>query len=159
MAFDLSPVTDADFDPSSPSYHRLVIPANRPAADVWAALHGDAPLSWCRGIKRAVWTSARPHGVGATRTVTLANGLKVNERYFRWEESDELYVNAFSVESSNLPLFRRFGERYTVVPKAIGSELTWEFVGEPRLPGKKLFTKVLERDLQKLGSDTEKHFA
>jgi hypothetical protein len=159
MSFALSPVTDADFTPSNPNYHRLVIPANRSAADVWADLHGDSPLFWCRGIKRAGWTSPRPHGVGATRTVTLANGMKVDERYFRWEESDDSYVNAFSVESSNLPLFRRFGERYTVVSRAIGSELTWEFVAEPRLPGRAILAKVLAKDLQKLGRDTEKHFS
>jgi hypothetical protein len=157
--FTLSPVTDADFDPSSPGYHRLTIAANRPADEVWSALHGDSPLFWCRGIKRAAWSSPRPHGVGATRTVTLSNGLKVDERYFRWEESDGVCVNAFTVERANLPLFRRFGERYTVTPKPIGSELVWEFVAEPRLPGKKIFAKMLQRDLEKLASDTRKHFA
>jgi hypothetical protein len=159
MAFNLAPVTDADFDPSSPNYYRLVIEANRSAEDVWAELHGDSPLSWCGGIKRVAWTSRRPHTIGATRTVSLANGLKLNERYFRWEEADAKYVNAFTVDRANLPLFRRFGERYTVVPKPIGSELVWEFYAELRLPGKKLFGFLVRRDFAKLGRDTTAHFA
>jgi hypothetical protein len=44
-------------------------------------------VSFCRSLRGARWTSSRPFGVGATRSMpALFGALVVDERYFRWEE-------------------------------------------------------------------------
>lgn len=158
--FRLQPVTDADFRPGRPGYHAFTVSTRRPVEQVWHQLHADAPLHWCRGIADVGWTSTAPHGVGATRTVRLSSGVRVAERYFRWEEEPDERVNAFSVESSNVPLFRRFGERYRVATSGAQTRFTWEFVIEPRVPAplQPLARRAVLRDLDRLRRDTAAHF-
>ena len=159
--FTLRPVADADFEVGQPYTHRFTVRTRRSADEVFAELHGDRPLHWCTGIRTVTWTSAAPHGVGATRTVALANGLSVDERYFLWDEATR--VTAFAVVRANLPLFRRFGERYTVTPTADGgSEFLWEFVVEPKVPGllKGAVLALVKRlDLARLERDTRAYFS
>lgn len=157
--FKLQPVVEADFDNGGPNLHRATVTSPRPAAEVWSELHSETPLHWCKGIKRVEWTSPAPRGVGATRQVTVANGLKVQERYFLWQEREDEYLNAFSVEEANLPLFNSFGERYRVVPTATGSEFTWEFYAEPKGPGpaRAVAHKLLARDVAAMERDCRAH--
>lgn len=154
--FRLQPVTDADFRPEWPGYHAFTVTTPRPVAQVWRDLHADDALHWCRGIADVAWTSPRPHGIGATRTVRLSTGARVAERYFRWEESPDECMNGFSVESANVPLFRRFGERYRVASAGARSRFTWEFVIEPRVPAalQPLARRAVLRDLDRLHRDT-----
>jgi len=158
--FALRPLSEEQFDAASPCYHSFTFDTRRAAAEVWADLHSDTPLQWCTGLKRVRWTSARPHGVGATREVTLANGLRVQERYFRWEEGEGDYVNAFVVERGSLPLFRRFGERYSVTATETGSRFTWEFDAELPVPAAlhRLVRPVVARDIARLHRDSLAHF-
>src|SRR5688500_18404185 len=60
----------------------------RPASAVWAELTEDAPMSsYCRAISDITWTSARPFGVGTTRTTRVLGGLiALDERYIQWDE-------------------------------------------------------------------------
>lgn len=157
--FKLQPVTEADFDDGGPNLHQVTVASPRPAAEVWAELHSDQPLHWCKGIKSAEWTTPEPRGVGTTREVTVGSGLKMEERYFLWHESEDEFRNAFSVEQTNMPLFNRFGERYRVVPTATGSELTWEFYAEPKGPGpaRAVAHKLLARDVAAMERDTRAH--
>ncbi|HSX66559.1 SRPBCC family protein [Nocardioides sp.] len=159
--FALQPVADRDFEVGQPFTHRFTVRTKRSASEVFAELHGDRPLHWCKGIRRVTWTSPGPHAAGATRTVALANGLVVHERYFLWDDATR--VTAFAVESANLPLFRRFGERYTVTPTADGgSEFLWEFLAEPKVPGPlkgAVLSLVKRLDLAKLERDTRAYFS
>lgn len=158
--FRLQPVTDADFRPGRPGYHAFSVNSRRPVAEVWRELHGDDALHWCTGIGRVAWTSPRPHGVGATRTVRLRTGARVAERYFRWDEAPDECTNGFSVESASVPLFRRFGERYRVGSSGAWTRFTWEFVIEPRVPAplQGLARRAVLRDLDRLRRDTAAHF-
>lgn len=160
-SFTLQPVADADFEVGQPFTHRFTVRTRRSAGEVFAELHGERPLHWCKGIRRITWTSPTPRAAGATRTVTLGNGLVVHERYFLWDEATR--VTAFGVESANLPLFRRFGERYTVTPTADGgSEFLWEFVAEPKVPGPlqgAVLALVKRLDLARLERDTRAYFS
>jgi hypothetical protein len=159
--FTLQSVADADFEVGQPFTHRFAVRTRRSADEVFAELHGERPLHWCKGIRRIVWTSAEPHGIGTTRTASLANGIVVHERYFLWDEATR--VTAFAVESANLPLFRRFGERYTVTPTADGgSEFLWEFLVEPKVPGPlkgAVLALVKRLDLARLERDTRAYFS
>jgi hypothetical protein len=64
--------------------------------------------------------------------------------------------------ATNLPLFKRFGERYTVTPTAGGgSEFLWEFVAEPKGPAPlrtALFAVARKIDFAALERDTRAYF-
>lgn len=163
-SFQLASVADADFEAGRPFTHRFTIRSPRSADDVFAEIHGltgKRPLHWCKGIRRITWTSDAPHGTGSTREVAVSSGLLLRERYFLWDEATR--VTAFLVESTNLPLFRRFGERYTVTPTSDGgSEFVWEFVAEPRAPRRlqPLLLGFAKRvDFARLERDTRAYFA
>lgn len=152
---------DLDQFTLGPDYHTFTVVSRRPAADIWAELHSDRPLQWCRKIRAATWTSPSPREAGATREVQLANGARLRERYFVWQEGESDYVNAFYVESANLPLFRRFGERYSVTQVEGGWCLfTWEFYIEPRAVGplRSIARAVIARDIAAIRGDTHAHF-
>ncbi|MBS1879007.1 MAG: SRPBCC family protein [Actinobacteria bacterium] len=129
--FSCEPV-DASFFETAPVrlVGRFRVP--RPAADVWAELTGERPLSWCRILDEVRWTSPRPFGVGTTREVNAVRGTNVlREHYFRWEEGRQ---HSFYVAEASTPLARRFAEDYLVEPTGEGSCLfTWRICFEPRL--------------------------
>ena len=159
-SFSLQPVTDADFEVGRPFTHRFTVRTSRSADEVFREIHGSRPLHWCRGIRRVTWKTPEPFGVGTEREVAIANGLVVQERYFLWDDATR--VTAFTVESANLPLFRRFGERYTVTPTSDGGcEFLWEFVAEPKVPGPlqgAVLALVKRLDLARLEKDTRAYF-
>ncbi|CAM4014075.1 SRPBCC family protein [Smaragdicoccus niigatensis] len=103
----------------------------RPADDVWAELVVEHPMEFLGIIKRIDWTSPRPFGVGTTRTAHAYLGaLVLNERFIVWDEGRRM---AFGVESSNLPVFRRFGEDYRIEPTSPEScTLTWTIASDPQ---------------------------
>ncbi|MGH3714123.1 MAG: SRPBCC family protein [Micromonosporaceae bacterium] len=151
---DLEPCDEAFFD-TAPVRFVDAMELAAPAEQVWAGLTADRPLSWCRAITSARWTSPRPFGVGTTRSVKVAGLLRLRERYFRWEEGTRM---SFSVESTNLPAFRRFGEDYLVEPfSETRSRFTWVIAWEP-LPLGRLGTPVNGLLMRSLFSDTRRHF-
>lgn len=131
----------------------------RPAAEVWAELTDDAPLSWCRviGSSGIEWTSPRPFGVGTTRTVKALKGVnRFDERFFRWEEGRQM---SFYVLKASAPLVRKFAEDYLVEPTSENScRFTWTVAYEPSTLGK-LGEPVNRRLLGTLFADTRKHYA
>lgn len=153
--FKTEPVDEAFFDAAP---FRLVgefdIP--RPAAEVWAELTEDNPLSWCRILQKVVWTSPRPFGVGTTRQAQSLGGLNViNERFFRWEEGRR---KSFYVLEGSLPLFRRFAEDYLVEPTSDTScRFTWAIAADPK-PATRLANPANKRLLGTLFTDTRKHY-
>jgi hypothetical protein len=104
--FKLEPV-DAGFFEDAPWPFVDTFDIGLPASDVWAEFVADRALSFCRSLRGARWTSARPFGVGTTRTMPSLFGARVDETYFRWEEGRR---QSFYVDRANLPLFRPFAE-------------------------------------------------
>lgn len=158
--FKLAPVTDDSFFETAPVRYRYEMHLAASADEVWASLVADRPQAWCRAMN-ARYSSPRRFGVGTTREVgTLANLLKLRERYFIWDEENRRH--AFYVEQASLPLFAQFAEDFQVTPAAEGCRFVWRFaIRGPRGLGplfkmsgplnKKLMLDGLIRD-------TERHF-
>lgn len=129
----LEPV-DEGFFASAPERYSDTFAIARPAEQVWADLVSEKPLAWCRGLSLR-WTSERPFGVGTTRQAASLGGMmKLNERYFIWEDG---HRQAFYATDVNLPLFKRFAEDYVVEPDgADRCRLSWTFALEPSALGR-----------------------
>ena len=61
---------------------------------------GESWPRWFDGIRRVVWTSPEPKGVGTTRTVTLTT-MTVDEYFLAWERGRRF---AFRFEGATMPL-------------------------------------------------------
>ncbi|MCW2786679.1 MAG: hypothetical protein JWP74_3196 [Marmoricola sp.] len=146
---------DADFFDSAPFRVSETFHIPRPAEAVWKDLVSDRPLDWCR-VLSIHWTSARPFGVGTTRTAKILGGvIIVNERYFLWEEGRRM---AFCVESANLPMFKHLAEDYLVEPDGPDAcRFTWRAGLAPTLVGK-LGSPVNGLLFKSIFADTRKHF-
>lgn len=111
------------------------VAVRRPAADVWAELTEDDPMSsYCRAISSITWTSGRPLGVGTTRTTRVLGGLiRIDERYPSWDEGHrKVFVGVRTVP----PTLRRLSEEYLVEP--IGDDhcrFRWTAAWEPTVLG------------------------
>lgn len=81
--------------------------------EVWAVLvdHERWPR-WFPALKSCTATSDPPSGVGSTRTVALAGGLSVDERFIAWDEPS---VWAFTGVAGP-PIWERLVERVTLEP-------------------------------------------
>ncbi|HEX4467581.1 MAG TPA: SRPBCC family protein [Solirubrobacteraceae bacterium] len=153
--FKAEPVEESFFS-SAPFLMKDTFAIAKPAAEVWAELTEDNPLSWCRAIGSIEWTSERPFDVGTTRTVFAAGGLSIyNERFFIWEEGSR---KSFYVIEARLPGFKSFAEDYLVEPTGERScRFTWTLAGE--LQGIARFGEGGNRALLgTLFKDTRKHY-
>jgi len=155
-SFSSQPVDETFFD-TAPLRLRATFDITQPATDVWAELTGESPLAWCRILQSVEWTSARPFGVGTTRTVRSLGGTNVmNERFFRWEEGRR---KSFYVIEATAPLFARFAEDYLVEPTSDAScRFRWTIAADPRLPAP-LANPVNKPLLGSLFRDTARHYA
>jgi hypothetical protein len=108
----------------------------RSAADVWAELTEDDPMSaYCRAISNITWTSERPFGIGTTRTTRVLGGLiKLEERYPFWDEGRrKVFVGMRTVP----PTLRRVAEEYLVEPiDGDHCRFRWTAVWEPTALGR-----------------------
>jgi len=155
MRFKLRPGDD-EFLQSAPQRHVGVFEIPQTADRVWEDLTSEHTLGWCRALRSVTWTSARPFGVGTTRTVKPGlPGLALGEVYFRWEEGRR---KSFYIAEATLPLFRCFAEDYVVEETSPTScRFTWTVANEappaarPGNPINALITKSLF-------SDTRRHF-
>jgi hypothetical protein len=153
MRFAAEPVDERFFE-TAPMRLQESFEVNRPAAEVWAELTEDNPLSWCRILQRIDWTSPRPFGVGTTRTArALGGSLVIDEEFFRWEEGRR---KSFHVLEASLPMFKSLAEDYLVEPTSEAScTFTWTVAVEakpaarPLNPGNKLLLSSLFRDTRR----------
>jgi hypothetical protein len=85
------------------------------------------------------------------------SALVLNERFIVWEEGRRM---AFGVETSNLPVFRRFGEDYRIEPTSTEAcTLTWTIATDPQ-PYLKPFRKPMVRASERsMFGDARKHFS
>ncbi|CRZ17229.1 SRPBCC family protein [Mycolicibacterium neworleansense] len=161
--FGLQRVEESYFDDFGwqESRYGFSVPSPASAQTVWRELHGERPLYWCSSLRECRWEPGSPRGVDSRRTVTLAPAVSLSERYFLWEERSDRLENAFAVEGCTVPVFRRFGERYRVVPTESGSRLEWDFLIEPRLPRPlhKLVRPATQATINRLARDTRTHLS
>ncbi|MGW1737519.1 SRPBCC family protein [Nocardia sp. NPDC001965] len=125
--FSLSPAEDTFLDSAPHRYTHIVdIPA--PVRQVWDTLVADdALVSWSTVITAATWTSPRPFGIGTTRTVTLGGFLRLEERFYRWDEGSRM---TFTVDAASVPGLKRFAEDITLLPLGSGTRVIWTFAVE-----------------------------
>ncbi|MBY8855473.1 SRPBCC family protein [Nocardia sp. CA2R105] len=106
---------------------------SRDPHDVWDMLTADdALVSWSAVITASKWLSPRPFGVGTTRLVTLGGVVRLEERFYRWEEGERM---TFTVDAASIPGLKRFAEDLVLQPTPGGTRLTWTFAleGNPLL--------------------------
>lgn len=127
---------------------------SRPADSVWTELTGDKPLCWCNGLS-ITWTSPAPFGVGTTRTSTVLGLIKVQERYFLWEEGRR---KAFYGAAMNLPLLTSLAEDYLLEPRGENAcRFTWRIAVAPSPLGKR-GAPVNKLLFEQAFRDTSRHF-
>jgi ribosome-associated toxin RatA of RatAB toxin-antitoxin module len=123
--------TDASFLVDAPERHVLAVELGCTPLELFAIL--EDPASWPRwapGIVKVEWTSAAPHGVGATRTVSFRGGAAIDEKFDVWEPGRRM---AFRVERATEPIFWSFAESYDIEPVGDGRcRLTWTVAYAPR---------------------------
>ena len=150
----LHPV-DESFFGSAPERYSHSWEINRPAADVWAELVADRPLHWCRGLG-VKWTSLPPFSVGSTRQAKVMGAMKLQERFFIWEEGRRY---AFYVAKANSPMFKSIAEDYVVEPDGPSRcTFTWTIAMEPSAlgkPGAPMNALIFSHFFK----DTARHFA
>ncbi|MEU1951425.1 SRPBCC family protein [Nocardia rhamnosiphila] len=125
--FALSPSDDAFLDTAAHRYTHIVdIPA--PPPRVWDTLIADdALVSWSAVVTSAKWTSPRPFGIGTTRDVTLGGLIRLEERFYRWDEGSRM---TFTVDAASVPGLNRFAEDIALLPLATGTRIIWTFALE-----------------------------
>lgn len=108
MRFDCRPVGLEFIDEAPYRFENVVELEASPEAvfDIFA--DGESWPRWFDGIKRVVWTSPEPKGVGTTRTVTLTTMI-LYEHFVVWERGRRF---TFRFEGSSLPLCRAGLEDY-----------------------------------------------
>lgn len=129
----------------------------RPAAEVWAELTEDGPMSsYCRAISSITWTSKRPFGPGTTRTTRVLGGLiRVDERYPVWEEGRR---KVFVGVRTTPPTLRRLSEEYVVEPVDDTScRFRWTAAWEPTLLGRPILP-IGHAVFASIARDIRRHF-
>jgi hypothetical protein len=130
MRFPCHPVDASFFDTAPMRFRNAVELVARPA-DVFAIFEdGESWPRWFRGIRKVVWTSDKPYGVGTTRTVWLT-GVSVDEHFFRWEQDRRL---SFYLTGQSMPLAHALAENYLLEEVAPSkTRFTYSVAIEPRL--------------------------
>jgi hypothetical protein len=156
VAFDTAETDESFLDTAS---RRVVVDltVKRPAADVWAELTAENPMSsYCRTISSIQWTSPRPLGVGATRTTRVLGGMfTLDERYPIWDEGRRKVFVGVRIRP---PMLRRVAEEYLVEPiDATHCRFRWTAVWEPTALGRPI-AFVARAVLSSIARDLERHF-
>lgn len=122
----------------------------------------DSWSKWASAVKGVEWTSAKPFGVGTTRTVTIAGGVDFFEVFFEWDPGRRM---AFYFEGTSAKIAHRFAEDYRISPLGQDScRLEWTMAFDPRGPGRvmmvalkpllRLTMPALLKKLAKLAANT-----
>ena len=116
MHFECHPVDDSFFD-TAPMRFRHQVDLDATAAKVFAIFDDENSWpKWFKAIHKVEWTSPRPHGVGSTRTVTLA-AATVFEHFYCWEPDRRC---AFYLTGASMPLAHALAEDYLLEEIAPG---------------------------------------
>lgn len=122
---------DASFFDAAPMRFRNVVDLAAPPAKVFAIFEdGDSWPRWFRAIHKVEWTSSKPYGVGATRTVRMAL-VTLYEHFFRWEKDRRC---SFYLTGHSMPLAHALAEDYLLEELSSGkTRFTYSVGMEPRL--------------------------
>lgn len=116
MLFSCRPV-GLEFIEGSPWRFENAVELDAPPARVFDLFaDGESWPRWFPGIRRVVWTSPDPKGVGTTRTVTLATAT-VHEHFLCWDPGRRF---TFRFTGADRPLFRAGIEDYRLEPASGG---------------------------------------
>ena len=108
MRFTCRPVGFEFIDSAEWRFENVVELEASPEAVFDVLADAESWPRWFDEIRRVVWTSPEPKGVGTTRTVTLTT-MTVHERFLAWERGRRF---AFRFEGSSLPFCRAGIEDY-----------------------------------------------
>lgn len=89
---------------------------------------------WVQVIKKVEWTSPFPLGVGSTRTVHMAGGLRGDETFIAWEPNERMAFrfDELSVPVGSAQLLSAFAEDYRVTDVRLGqSRVDWTLCMTP----------------------------
>jgi hypothetical protein len=130
MPFPCHPVETSFFDTAPMRFKNAVELDARPA-EVFAIFEdGESWPRWFAGMRKVVWTSNKPYGVGTTRTVWLPL-LTVDEHFFRWEQDRRF---SFYLTAASMPFVHALAEDYLLEELAPGhTRFTYSVAIEPRL--------------------------
>jgi uncharacterized protein YndB with AHSA1/START domain len=93
----------------------------------------DAWPAWATPIKKVIWTSPKPYGLGTTRTVEMI-GLVGDETFIAWDYPKHM---AFCFTQMSESLIESFAEDYVVTPLGNGkTRVQWTMAMTPRGYGK-----------------------
>lgn len=132
LQHQLRPV-DVGFLDAAPFVARAELHVEQPAERVWAVVGSERMWAWARpAIRDLRYTTPEPHGQGATRELTLAGFLRLEEVFHRWEEGHRA---TFHVSRASHRLFDALSEDFLVEPRGPSAcRLTWTMAAEPRGP-------------------------
>jgi len=130
MSFPCHPVEASFFDTAPMRFKNAVEVEARPA-EVFAIFEdGESWPRWFSGMRKVVWTSNKPYGVGTTRTVWFPL-LSIDEHFFRWEQDRRF---SFYLTAHSMPLVHALAEDYLLEEVAPGrTRFTYSVAIEPRL--------------------------
>lgn len=154
MPLSLLPIDESFFE-SAPLRFRDVMELPLAGQALWAHLVADAAFTWCGLVRRSEWSCRPPFGIGSTRMVWMRGGMRIEERFFRWEDGRR---QSFGVESASLPTYRSLGEDYLIEPLGPDScRFTWTIAARPR-PLARPFVPLVGLMTNRLFLDTRRHF-
>jgi len=120
----LKPITESFFKTAN-LRASASMEANCSPERLMETLAGDVVWTqWAPALKKVEWTSPKPYGQGAKRTVHLLGGQAVKENFFIWKENEQV---AFYVEEGTMPGIESFAENYeiTVLNNGQTTRLVW----------------------------------
>lgn len=134
MADRWHPIEEADdtLFATASLYHTRSVEVPYTVEQTWEVLTGDNLSHWTKGVNKLTWTSPRPFGVGTTREIEMGGGMKLRERFFRWDE--ERHRKSFTGTAATRGIFRHLVEDYVVEPTEHGSRLSWRWAADLNRP-------------------------
>jgi uncharacterized protein YndB with AHSA1/START domain len=125
------------------------ITARADAGRVFHALNDPAAVAaWWKGSSRIAWATPEPHGVGSSRVISPAPGLRLRETFIGWEPGR---LWACTITASSAPLFARYVIRVDLTETGTSTELTWTSAVQPSWLGRMagpLFARIVRRTIR-----------
>jgi hypothetical protein len=134
-----------EFLESAPVKLLAVVVVDAPPEAVFRAMERED--AWKAALDLDVtWTSARPFGVGTTRTVRTSSGTELDEVFTAWDPGERM---AFYMPGGSSRMFAAFYEDYALEPLDGGRcRLVWR-VGIRMRGVAKLIGPLVKRALEK----------
>lgn len=104
-----------------------------PRAQVWEKLR-DLSLAhnYVPGVTAIRIDTAQREGVGASRTVTMANGSEMQETVIEWTDGHGFLIRLHKGDKPAMPIFRHFQFRYRIDDEGQGTVFTPAMLYETR---------------------------